>query len=359
MALKAVVHSDERRTGRAVSPGEILDGRGWNSTNGRHLLGRVSRQDSRAKLLGTDGHRLQVIPILELVTKHDVHHREGERRIASGPDRDVLVAGVGRARPAWIDCDDSCAPVSRLSDEWPEVRVRRERVGSPKDDEPRPVDGLGIGSHSPAIGDVEGLGAGCGADGPVETRRSDGMKEPPVHRFALDQAHRSGVRVGEDRLRTIRGLDDALESVGNDTECLVPARSPERGGPFRSGSNHRVKQPFRVVSPLGVTIHFGAEKTVRVRVIGIPRDLDCSAIPHRHQHRAGVGTVVGAGGAYDPVGHRLLRWKRRTALSSRCFRSFRGWNVRLLCTDFRSPSSMPISLVTSFSEAPGASIDPS
>ena len=57
-----------------------------------------------------------------------------------------------------------------------------------------------------------------------------------------------------------------------------------------------------VIGALGIARNLGAQRAAGVRMIGIAGDLDRHAFLHVHEHRAGVGAIVGAGGVDDAGG---------------------------------------------------------
>ena len=60
-----------------------------------------------------------------------------------------------------------------------------------------------------------------------------------------------------------------------------------------------------MIRPLDIPIDLRAEEAVGERVIGITRNPNCPAIPHRHQHGAGIRAVMRARTADDGLGHVL------------------------------------------------------
>ena len=56
-----------------------------------------------------------------------------------------------------------------------------------------------------------------------------------------------------------------------------------------------------MVGALDVPIYLGAEESARHGVIRVARDSLGAAILHRHEHGAGVGTIMWARAANDPV----------------------------------------------------------
>ena len=148
---------------------------------------------------------------------------ERERRIGTGPDRDPLVALIGRARAQRIDRDHARAALARLAHERPEMRIRRERVRSPQQHEIALGQTLRIGADTRADRHPHPHRAGHRADGAIEHRGAEQMEEALIHRAALDEPHRAGVRIRKNRLRSVCGAGDRAEPARDLVERLVPA----------------------------------------------------------------------------------------------------------------------------------------
>ena len=100
----------------------------------RRALRRPLRR-ALAQLLDAERVLRDVVVVLQVLGEQHVHHAERERRVRARPDRDPLVALSRGARADRIDADDRRALLARLQHERPEVRVRRERVRAPEEDE--------------------------------------------------------------------------------------------------------------------------------------------------------------------------------------------------------------------------------
>src|SRR5215469_3241905 len=68
---------------------------------------------------------------------------------------------------------------------------------------------------------LERVAAGGGADSPIELRRPQQMKEPPVHRRIVQYAQRAPVGVGQDRLGSKLAADRGQALVN-----LIQRRGP-------------------------------------------------------------------------------------------------------------------------------------
>ena len=93
----------------------------------------------------------------------------------------------------------SLAPVApRLHDERPQVHVGAENVGAPGQNQPRVAELLRLGAVAQAQRFGEPRLAGRRADGAVQARSAQAMKEAAIHALAVEQPHGAGVAVGQD-----------------------------------------------------------------------------------------------------------------------------------------------------------------
>ncbi len=198
-ALDAVIQADGGRPRGGIFAGEGDDFvRGDAGEFGGALRG--PRQHAIAEGIEAIGVARDVIGIVEVLADDDVHEGEGQGGIAAGVDEEVLVGGGSGAIAAGVDGVEAGTLAAGFHDEGPEMHVGAEDIGAPGDDEPGVAELFGLG----AVADAEGLGhaghAGGGADGAVQARGAEAMEEAAVHAFAIEQAHGSGVAVGEDGL---------------------------------------------------------------------------------------------------------------------------------------------------------------
>ena len=182
------------------------------------------------------------------------------------------------------------------------MRIRREGVRAPENDQLRFADRLRIGPHPRSIDQIQRLGSSRRADRARELRRADTAEESRRHRFALDQPHRAGVRIGKDRLWTISGIDDRLQALRDQADRFVPRRAAKFSFTLFADANLRIEQAPFVIGALEVFRDFGAQKSLGERMVAIAGDFDRPPVLDRHQHRAGVGTIMRADSA-DDFGH--------------------------------------------------------
>ncbi len=119
------------------------------------------------------------------------------------------------------------------------------------------------------------------------------MKEPPVHAAPVQQTHRAGVTVRQNRFGVFLG--DGFQPCGDSIKGLIPRDSCESAFTLLPGAFHRVQQPVRIVGALLVVRDLDAETAVRIRIRRIAFHADgAAAIVNFNQHRARIGTIVRA-----------------------------------------------------------------
>src|SRR5436190_10801867 len=131
MSLESIIHANERGAGASVALGELRDLCRGDSGNFLDALGGVLAS-SGAQLVLTQRMSREIVAVLEPQPEDYVHHPESERGIRPRPDGNPLVALGGGSGAQRIDGDDRRASLASLEDEWPEMRIRGESVGSPE-----------------------------------------------------------------------------------------------------------------------------------------------------------------------------------------------------------------------------------
>jgi hypothetical protein len=168
MTLQTVVEADERRPRRSVRGSEVLDRLDAQAADRGDAFRRILGEHAIAQTFPADRHRFEVLAIRVAVAEEDVHHPQREGRVRSRSNGHVLVARVRRSRPQGIDADRARAVLLRLPNERPKVRIRRQRIRSPKQDQLRVPDSLRIRSDALAVWQRISGAAGGGADRPGE-----------------------------------------------------------------------------------------------------------------------------------------------------------------------------------------------
>ena len=172
------------------------------------------------------------------------------------------------------------------------MRIRRQRVGAPQQHEVALRNPLGVGADVRADRHPHPDRARHRADRAVEPRRAELVEEAPIHRRALEQAHRAGVGVRQDRLRPVARLGDRVQPVGDLAQRVVPRDRLEAAASLGADPPQRRAQSVVMVRALDVSIHLGAEEAARERVVGIAGDPHRAPVFDGDEHRAGVGAVV-------------------------------------------------------------------
>ena len=167
-----------------------------------------------AKLLPAAGELVQVILIFEALTEEDVHDRKREEAIGAGADLQVLVGQRGGARTVRVDDDELAAAAAGLFDEGPQVNVIAVHIAGPDDDQAGEREVLGRSAEASAVNALERGAAGGRADGAVELRGAEPVKEAAVHGAEAELTDGAGVAVGEDALGAELG-GDLLEARGD------------------------------------------------------------------------------------------------------------------------------------------------
>ncbi len=140
---------------------------------------------------------------------------------------------------------------------------------------------LDVGAHRGADRRDPSRLAGRRTDRPVEQRRAEAMKEAAIHRAVLQQAHRPGVRIRHDRLRTVGRGRDRAEPRGDRVERLVPGDALEAAFTLRADAAHRMQHALVRVRAVEVAGDLRAERARGRRMIGRAADLDRAAAFHR------------------------------------------------------------------------------
>src|SRR5439155_5826168 len=134
------------------------------------------------------------------------------------------------------------------------------------------------------------------------------MKEPPIQATSLQLAHRAGITVGKNRLRTIRRSRDLGEAPGDGIDRLVPTDSGESATAFGPDALHRPTQSVRVINAVQMARHLLAQEATRKRMVGIAAQLDRTTVFHGNHHPTRVRTIVGTDGPNSPSSAGVHTW---------------------------------------------------
>jgi len=154
-----------------------------------------------------------------------------------------------------------------------------------------------------AQGVHQALAAGRGADGAIQQRGAQAVKEAGGDRLALHQAHGARVAVRHDGLWVARR--NGLQSADDVVQRLVPAHGLESARSLGPHAAQRPQDTIRVVGAFGVARNLGTQHAARRPMGGIPLNLQRHAVLYCSQKCAGVRAVVGARAA-----HHVLRQGR-------------------------------------------------
>src|SRR5262249_22946424 len=137
-----------------------------------------------------------------------------------------------------------------------EMEVGDDRIAAPDEDQPAVLELLDVGAYRCA----DRRGPTCLArrrtDGAIEERRAEAMKEAPIHRRALQQAHRPGIAVRDDRLRTFGRRGDGAEARRDGVERLVPGDALETSFALAADALHRMQEALIGVGTLEIARNF-------------------------------------------------------------------------------------------------------
>ena len=250
--------------------------------------------------LEADRVSVDVVLVDQSFIDQHLHHRQRQRAIGAGRERDVLVALFSAQAAIRIDRDHPRAAAFRFLDASPQVHRRRDRIGAPQEDQLGVDEALHVHPDRAAecVGEA-GL-AGSRADRPVEQRGAEPMKKAAIHRRALHLPHRSRVAVRQDRLRIARG--DSRQFPGDRVERLVPADSRELSAALGADALHRIQQSVGRVRAVEIPRDLCAEDAIRRRMRRGALDADRDTVANRRLQRAGVRAIVRARAANDRGG---------------------------------------------------------
>jgi hypothetical protein len=283
---------DHRRLGGGVLQGQGADVRGRDPGLLRSPFRGVT-PDPFGQLVVADRVVTDVALIGEPFADNDIHHRQRERAVGAGPDRDIPVRVRGGLVPDRVDHDDLGAAALRLGHERPQVQVRRDHVAGPDHDVAGVHQALRI--HPRGRADRHGV---CRAGtrvavGALGDRGPELVEERVTHVQAVEDPFGTQVADRHDRLRAVLG-DRRPEPAGDLVQRLVPGNPAEPATALRAGAAQRVQHPVGAVDLVDVVVHLHAQPAAGERMPRIPPHLHRAALAHRDQHGAGVRAIVRA-----------------------------------------------------------------
>ena len=291
-ALHAVVQADGGGRGGAIVARQLADLLHGQAADLGRALGRPL-QGAGLEFLPAQRVARDVVMVQPAVRDQLVHQGQRQGGIGAGQQLQVLVAFVGGLGLARVYAHQARAVALGLQCIAPEMQAAADAVAAPDEDEPAFGEMLHAHAQLAAIGQVQGLAPGAGADGAVQQRGAELVEEAPVHALALHQAHGACVAVGQDGFGIARR--QRVQPGGDVGQRLVPAHGLELPGALGAHAAQRGEHTLGVVAALGVFADLGAEHAARVRMVGVALDSFGDAVFDRGHQRAGIGAVMGAG----------------------------------------------------------------
>src|SRR6202035_468965 len=105
------------------------------------------------------------------------------------------VGDLGSAGSVWIDDHESCALAACFLDEGPKVNVIAVNIRSPGNDVLRMAEVFWVCAQLFPIDRHQGIAAGSCADGAIEPRCAQPVKEPAIHGAVTKHTHVPGIGV--------------------------------------------------------------------------------------------------------------------------------------------------------------------
>ncbi len=134
--------------------------------------------------------------------------------------------------------------------------------------------------------------AGGGANGPIQKRSAESMEKAPIETGTLKFAHRPGVAVRQNRLRTILGCSDRCKAFRDGLDRLGPGDTGELAFTFGADALHGIKEPAFVVDAIEIARDFLTQEAASKRMFGIAAQGYSPAILYLHDHAASIGAIV-------------------------------------------------------------------
>jgi hypothetical protein len=206
----------------------------------RRALGRPLGGPRRERVV-SDRVAVDVVAVDQIFGNQHVHHRKRERTVGARHERDVLVALLCGGAAIRIDRDQPRAAALGFLRTRPEVKIGRDRVAAPDQDELAVLVSLEVHADGRADDRRPPRLAGRCAYRAVEQGGAQAVKEAPVHRRILQESHRACVAVGHDCLRSIRRGRDVRKPRRDLVDRLVPRDAREAPFALATDAAHRMQ----------------------------------------------------------------------------------------------------------------------
>src|SRR5581483_7019905 len=144
---------------------------------------------------------------------------------------------------------------------------------------------------------------------------------------SIQDALGSQIAIRQDRGRTVQ-RDDLLPARRDFVQSRLPADAGELPRAFRAAALERIENAIGVVHSLLVMVHLDAQPSIGERVVGVAAHAHHAIAFDRHEHRAGVGTIMRTGGQDGLASGRRTRNGRHAISSWFRFRVF--WAAAVL-----------------------------
>ena len=190
----------------------------------------------------------------------------------------------GGAGAVGVDDHQPGAVAARFFDKGPQVNVIAVDIRGPGDDVPGMAEVFRVGAQLFPVDRYQGIAARGRADGAIEPRGAEPVKEAAIHGAIAEHADGPGVGVGQDGLRTVL-LGNDSQPFRDQVQGLVPADAFEDvslaavgHSPFRRSSSaaHGIEQPRGRIDTIQILGDLAAEKAARDRMLRVtlhPRGL--------------------------------------------------------------------------------------
>ena len=286
----AAAEADERRPGPAVGVGQFDDDVGRHAGDALRFFRRILGQDVLFQVLPAEDVPVQEGFVSQAVTVEDMHHAQGQGSIRTGADGDEVVGQVGRLVAIGIDTPDDGPFGPGRFDVVVEVDIRGQHMDAPEEDAVAVLGCLRRRRHGIAHDVLEAPPFGRSADGPVQFRSTQTI-EQAVQGVVLDDAHGTGIRIGQDGFGTGFG-DDGLPGPGYFCQGLVPGNGRELAASLGANPLQRRRQAARRMDGPLIMGHLRAQRPARKGMGLVAGNGYDAAAVDRHDEPAGIGAVI-------------------------------------------------------------------
>ncbi len=197
--MQAVIHAYRGLSGSTVNACEVDDRLLINAANPGYASGWVV-QRARRQLFKAQGMFGDIGVIEPIFGDQHVHHAEGKRTVGAGFEGNMLMAFFRRQRAVWVDRDQTRTVAFGLLRAGPKVQIRCDRIRSPDQNELALGEVFRQHAETRTVGVLQTGRAGRRADRTVQLGCAQLVEESLGDAVALDEAHRSGVAIRNDRL---------------------------------------------------------------------------------------------------------------------------------------------------------------